>query len=168
MARRERTPAIRALEAAGIAHEPREYPYVERGGTRHAAECLGLDEHAVVKTLVFEARGIGAVLVLMHGDRQVSAKALARALGVREAAPCRPEAAEKATGYRVGGTSPFGTRGRLPVLVERGVLDLARIWLNGGRRGLLVGVDPRAAARALGAVEVEVAIDPRAGDPERR
>jgi len=117
---------------------------------------------------VFDARGIGAVLVLMHGDRQVSAKALARALGVREAAPCRPEAAEKATGYRVGGTSPFGTRGRLPVLVERGVLDLARIWLNGGRRGLLVGVDPRAAARALGAVEVEVAIDPRAGDPERR
>ena len=126
-------------------------------GTRHAAEALGLDEHAVVKSLVFDAREAGPVLVLMHGDRQVSTRVLARVLGVRQVAPCPPARAEKLTGYRVGGTSPFGSRTRLAVLVEASVLNLERIFLNAGRRGLLAAVDPRAVARALEATSVACA-----------
>ena len=166
MTKRVRTPAIRALEQAGLRFETSQYRYIERGGTAHAAAELGLDEHAVVKTLVFDAGESGPVLVLMHGDRQVSTHALARVLGVRRAAPCPPAIAEKITGYRVGGTSPFGSRTRLPVLVERGVLDLDRIWLNAGRRGLLVAVDPRDVVRALDATPVECAVAPglRFGD----
>lgn len=160
MTKRVRTPAIRALESAGIPFEPLEYRYAERGGTAHAASELDLDEHAVIKTLVFEVDDVRAVFVLMHGDRQVSTRALARALGVRQAGPCPPGKAEKITGYRVGGMSPFGSRAGLAVLIERGILDLDRIWLNAGRRGLLVAVDPRDVARALEATPVECAIDP--------
>jgi len=154
MTKRARTPAIRALEQAGLRFEPFEYRCVERGGAAHAASELGLDPHAVVKTLVFDAGEAGPVFVLMHGDRQVSARALARVLGVRRAAPSPPAAAENITGYRVGGTSPFGSRTRLPVFIERGILDLDRVWLNAGRRGLLVAVDPREVARALDATPV--------------
>lgn len=161
MTRRDRSPAIRALEAAGVDHEPRQYVYVDHGGTAHAAACLGVDEHAVVKTLVFEAGDVGPVIVLMHGDRQVSTRTLARLLEVRRAAPCSPEAALRHTGYRVGGISPFGIRRPLPVLIERTILDLDRMWLNAGRRGLLVGVDPREVAKALDARPVEVAEPPK-------
>jgi Cys-tRNA(Pro) deacylase len=154
---RVRTAATRALDAAGVPFEPCSYAYVERGGTGHAAEALGVDERAVVKTLVFDAGARGPVLVLMRGDKRVSTKALARALGVRRVVPCSPSDVTRITGYVVGGVSPFGARRPIPVLIERSVLDVDTIWLNGGRRGLLVAVDPVAAARALGAREVDVA-----------
>jgi Cys-tRNA(Pro) deacylase len=156
------TSAVRALRAAGVAFTPRFYEYVERGGTRHSAEALGVPEHEVVKTLVMEARRSGGpepLLVLMHGDREVSTKQLARQIGAREIAPASPDAVEKHTGYVPGGVSPFGPRKRLPVYVERSVLALPRVLVNGGRRGFLVEVVPEVFARVLGAVPVDVAIE---------
>ena len=155
------TSAVRALRAAGVAFTPRFYEYVERGGTRHSAEALGVPEHEVVKTLVMEARRSGAaepLLILMHGDREVSTKQFARQIGAREVAPASPAAVEKHTGYVPGGVSPFGTRKKLPVYVERSILALPRVLVNGGRRGFLVEIAPEAFPRVLAATPVEVAI----------
>jgi Cys-tRNA(Pro) deacylase len=152
------TPAVRALKAAGIAYTEHLYRYEERGGTRVSARELGVDEHAVVKTLVLEDESKAPLIVLMHGDLEVSTKNLARLLGRKSIVPCRPEVAEKHTGYKVGGTSPFGTRKTIPVYVERTILDLPRIYLNGGHRGFLVGLDPEALVRVLDATPVEVGI----------
>jgi Cys-tRNA(Pro) deacylase len=154
------TGAVRALRAAGVSIEPFFYPYVDHGGTRQAALSLGVGEHAVVKTLVFEVDG-GAkprpLIVLMHGDREVSTKELARHLAVKTVAPATPAAVEKHTGYQPGGVSPFGTRHPLPVYVEATILDLPAIYLNGGKRGFLVRLAPTTLARLLGAEAVTVA-----------
>ncbi|MEW5721506.1 MAG: Cys-tRNA(Pro) deacylase [Thermodesulfobacteriota bacterium] len=158
---KEKTPmtaALRALEAAGVEYRPRLYKYVDKGGTAEAARQLGLDEHLVIKTLVFEDEAGSPFLVLMHGDRQVSAKNLARSLGVKSASPCRPEAAHRHTGYLVGGISPFGARKKMPVYVEETILDLPRIIINGGRRGLLVEIQPRDLVRVLEARPVAAAL----------
>jgi Cys-tRNA(Pro) deacylase len=152
------TPAVRALRAAGIPFTHHPYAYEEKGGTAVSARELGVDEHCVVKTLVMEDDARKPLIVLMHGDRQVSTKALARLLGVKTIAPCSPEAANRHSGYLVGGTSPFGTRHPMPVYVEETILSLPIIYINGGQRGYLVGLDPRAAARLLDAKPVSVAI----------
>jgi Cys-tRNA(Pro) deacylase len=156
------TAAVRALRAAGISFAPRFYDYVDRGGTRHSAEALGVPEHEVVKTLVMEARrggGAEPLIVLMHGDREVSTRQLARQIGAREVAPASPAAVEKHTGYVPGGVSPFGPRKKMPVYVERSILALPRVLVNGGRRGFLVEVAPEVFARVLGALPVDVAIE---------
>ena len=152
------TPAVRLLREKGVAFEPHLYEYVERGGTRHSAEALGVDEHAVVKTLVMETDAKKPLLVLMHGDREVSTKQLARVLGVKAVHPCDFAQAQKHTGYLVGGTSPFGTRARLPVYVERTIFDLPVIYINGGKRGFLVSIDPKVLRELLPVEEVDVAI----------
>ena len=152
------TPAVRFLREKGVAFEPHLYDYVERGGTRRSAEELGVDEHAVVKTLVMETDAKKPLLVLMHGDREVSTKQLARALGVKSVHPCDFAQAQKHTGYLVGGTSPFGTRTRLPVYAERTIFDLPKIYINGGKRGFLVSIDPKVLRDVLKVEEVEVAI----------
>ena len=155
---------MRALRAAGVAFTPHFYEYVEKGGTRHSAEALGVAEHSVVKTLVMEARDGTPVpkplIVLMHGDREVSTKQLARQIGAREIAPASPAAVERYTGYMPGGVSPFGTRKPLPVHVERSILSLERLLINGGRRGFLVEIVPGDLLRVLSPVPVEVAIAP--------
>ena len=152
------TPAVRLLREKGVAFEPHLYDYVERGGTRHSAQALGVDEHAVVKTLVMETDAKKPLLVLMHGDREVSTKQLARHLGVKSVHPCDFAQAQKHTGYLVGGTSPFGTRARLPVYAERTIFDLPVIYINGGKRGFLVSIDPKVLRDVLKVEEVEVAI----------
>ena len=152
------TPAVRLLREKKAGFEPHLYDYVERGGTRHSAESLGVDEHAVVKTLVMETDAKRPLIVLMHGDREVSTKNLARRLGVKSVHPCDFARAQKHTGYLVGGTSPFGTRTRLPVYAERTIFELPLVYVNGGKRGFLVSLDPRALREVLGAEEVEVAI----------
>ena len=153
------TPAVRLLRKKKVAFEPRLYDYVERGGTRHSAEALGVDEHAVVKTLVMETDAHKPLIVLMHGDREVSTKQLARALGVKSVHPCDFAQAQKHTGYLVGGTSPFGTRAHLPVYVERTIFELPVIYINGGKRGFLVEIEPRVLRDVLKVEEVEVAIE---------
>lgn len=150
------TPAVRVLRAAGVAFVPRLYEYVEKGGTSRSSAELGVDEHSVVKTLVFETDAKKPLIVLMHGDRQVSTKNLARLLGVKAIQPCKPEIAEKWTGYQVGGTSPFGTRTALPVYVERTILALPKIVINGGKRGFLVEIEPAVLLKVLKPTEVEV------------
>ncbi|HWI41870.1 MAG TPA: Cys-tRNA(Pro) deacylase [Verrucomicrobiae bacterium] len=152
------TPAVRVLRSAGIEFTEHPYRYEEKGGTAVSARELGVDEHSVVKTLVMEDEQARPLIVLMHGDRQVSTRQLARELGVKSVAPCAPAAAQKHTGYMVGGTSPFGTRKTLPVYMESSILDLPRIYINGGRRGFLVAVSPADAARLLDAVPVSVAV----------
>ena len=152
------TPAVRLLRENKVEFEPHLYDYVERGGTRHSSEALGVDEHAVVKTLVMEAEGKRAFLVLMHGDREVSTKQLARHMGVKAVHPCDFAEAQKHTGYLVGGTSPFGTRTRLHVYAERTIFELPVIYINGGKRGFLVSVDPQVLKEVLHAEEVEVGI----------
>ena len=154
------TPAVHALRKHGLAFTEHEYRYEPKGGTAVSSRELGVDEHRVVKTLVMEDETKAPLIVLMHGDREVSTKNLARQTGRKVVKPCAPEVAERHTGYQVGGTSPFGTRKRLPVFVERTILDLDRIYLNGGRRGFLVSLDPRAAATALEATPVDVAVVP--------
>jgi Cys-tRNA(Pro) deacylase len=151
------TQAERVLRAHGVAYATHEYRWVEGGGTAASARELGVDEHAVVKTLVMEDDARAPLLVLMHGDRQVSTRALARIVGARSVAPCAPEVANRHSGYVIGGTSPFGTPKRLPVYVERTLLDLPRVWVNGGRRGFLVSIDPREFVRVLGAQPVDAA-----------
>ena len=153
------TPAVRLLRERRIDFEPHLYEYEERGGTRHSAESLGVDEHAVVKTLVMETDERKPLIVLMHGDREVSTKGLARALGVKSVQPCKPETAQKHTGYLVGGTSPLGTRSKLPVYAERTIFELPRVYLNGGKRGFLVSLDPQVLRGLLPVEEVEVAIE---------
>ncbi len=154
------TPAVLALRAAGIEFTPHFYNYEERGGTAVSARELGVNEHAVVKTLVMQDEAAKALIVLMHGDREVSTKALAREIGIKRIEPCKPKVAERHTGYRVGGISPFGTRRPLPVYVESSVLDLPQIWINGGSHGFLVCLAPQAIAGVLKLVTVSVAITP--------
>jgi Cys-tRNA(Pro) deacylase len=149
--------AIRALRAAGVPFEPHLYAYVPQGGTRASSEALGVDEHAVVKTLIFEDEAKQPLCVLMHGDREVSAKNLARAIGKKTVGPCTPDVADRHSGYQVGGTSPFGLRRAMPVYMQRTILDLPRIYINGGARGFLVELDPRDAERVLAPMLVDVA-----------
>ena len=151
-------PAVRLLREKKVDFEPHLYDYVERGGTKHSSEALGVDEHAVVKTLVMEAEGKRPFLVLMHGDREVSTKNLARHMEVKAVHPGDFAEAQKHTGYLVGGTSPFGTRTHLHVYAERTVFDLPVIYINGGKRGFLVSIDPKVLKEVLHAEEVEVAI----------
>ncbi len=152
------TTAVRALRAAAVPFTDHLYAYVEKGGTAVSSRELGVDEHCVVKTLVMEDDRRNPLIVLMHGDRQVSTRELARVLGVKSVAPCTPETAFRHTGYLVGGTSPFGTRRPMPVCMEETILDLPKIYVNGGKRGYLVGIDPRDAARLLGPKLVRVGI----------
>jgi Cys-tRNA(Pro) deacylase len=152
------TPATAWLKARGVAFTEHPYEYVEHGGTAESARQLALDEHAVVKTLVMQDERGDPMLVLMHGDRQVSTKNLARAIGARSVEPCRPEVAQRASGYLIGGTSPFGTRKEMPVYVEETVLGLPRVCINGGRRGFLVGIEPRVLVDVLGARPVRCAL----------
>ena len=152
------TPAVRALREKKVAFEPHLYEYEEHGGTRRSAAELGVDEHSVVKTLVMETEARKPLVVLMHGDREVSTKQLARRLGVKSVRPCDPATAQKHTGYMVGGTSPFGTRTRLPVYAESTIFGLPRIYINGGKRGFLVSIDPKVLRDVLKVEEVEVAI----------
>jgi len=153
------TQAVRFLREKKVGFVPHLYDYVEKGGTRESARQLGVDEHAVVKTLVFETNEKRPLIVLMHGDREVSAKRLARLLGVKSVEPATPEKASKLTGYLVGGTSPFGTRTAMPVYVEKSILSLERIYINGGKRGFLIEIDPGVLEQTLNAKEVEVAIE---------
>ncbi len=152
------TPAIRFLKAHRIAFSSHVYTYEEHGGTRVSARELNVDEHAVVKTLVFEDENARPLIVLMHGDCKVSTRELARQIGCKKVEPCTPEAANRHTGYLVGGTSPFGTKKSLPVYLERSILDLPLIYINGGRRGFLVGIHPHDIVRTLNPKAVEVAL----------
>ena len=162
MAKKEKhvseTPATAVLKRAGVAYTEHVYEYVEHGGTAESARQLGVDEHAVVKTLVMQDERGEPLVVLQHGDRQVSTKNLARQIGAKSVEPCTPEAAQRASGYQVGGTSPFGTRKAMKVYVERSVLALPRICINGGRRGYLVGIPPQVLVDLLGAQPVDCAI----------
>ncbi|MBX3287961.1 MAG: aminoacyl-tRNA deacylase [Acidobacteria bacterium] len=151
------TQAVRFLREKKIEFVPCLYDYVERGGTRESSKQLGVDEHAVVKTLVFETNEKRPLIVLMHGDREVSAKNLARHLGVRSVEPVTPEKVTKLTGYQVGGTSPFGTKTTMPVYAERTIFDLDRIYINGGKRGFLIEISP-SVLHVLGVSEIEVGI----------
>jgi Cys-tRNA(Pro) deacylase len=153
------TPATRLLREKGVAYTEHPYRYEERGGTAVSARELGVDEHAVVKTLVMEDDDKEPLVVLMHGDREVSTKALARLIGKKSVSPCKPEVANRHSGYMVGGTSPFGTRKPMPVYMERSILDLPRAYLNGGSRGFLVGVAPADVVKVLAPTLVEVAIE---------
>lgn len=153
------TQAVRMLRAAGVEFSEHLYQYEEKGGTRVSARELGVDEHCVVKTLVMEDERKSPLVVLMHGDRQVSTKELARVIGVKSVSPCPPEVASRHSGYLVGGTSPFGMRKAMPVYMEESILDLPRIFLNGGKRGFLVGLDPAEAVRLLRPVLVMVGIE---------
>jgi Cys-tRNA(Pro) deacylase len=152
------TPAILAMKREKVSFTLRPYRYEEHGGTQMSARELGVDEHLVIKTLVMEDdRGV-PLIILMHGDRQVSTKTLARVLGVKAVAPCDPRIAEKHTGYRVGGTSPFGTKKPLRVFIEEGIAALPRILINAGSRGLLAEMSPAELIRVLKPVTVKVAI----------
>ncbi len=152
------TPASQFLRRRGVVFTEHVYDYVEHGGTAESARQLGVDEHAVVKTLVMQDDRARPLVVLMHGDRQVSTKTLARQIGARSVEPCRPDVAQRHSGYLVGGTSPFATKKPMPVYVEDTVLALPRICINGGRRGYLVGIEPRALTELLGATPVRCSI----------
>ena len=152
------TPATQLLRAAGVVFTEHVYGYVEHGGTAESARALGWPEHAVIKTLVMQNERAQPLIVLMHGDKQVSTKNLARAIGVKSVEPCKPEAAQRHTGYLVGGTSPFGTRKAMPVFVEASVLDLPSLLINGGRRGYLLGLAPAVLLSLLSAQPVNCAI----------
>ena len=154
------TPAVRVLRGAGVPFTEHLYRYEEHGGTRVSARELGVDEHAVVKTLVMEDEARAPLVVLMHGDLEVSTKQLARAIGCKLVVPCKPEVANRHSGYSVGGTSPFGIRRAMPVYVERTILDLPRIYINGGARGFLIGIAPGDLVRVLNPTPVEVGIRP--------
>ena len=151
------TPATQMLRRAGVAFGEHPYEYVEHGGTGESARQLGVDEHRVVKTLVMEDEHAKPLIVLMHGDRKVSTKNLARQIGAKRVEPCKPEVANRHSGYLVGGTSPFGTKKTMPVYVESTILDLDQIWLNGGRRGYLVSLAPSVLTTLLGAKPVQCA-----------
>jgi Cys-tRNA(Pro) deacylase len=152
------TPATAALRRAGVVFSEHPYDYVERGGTAESARQLGVDEHAVVKTLLMQDESARPLIVLMHGDRQVSTKNLAREAGRKRIEPCAPEVAQRHSGYQVGGTSPFGTRKTMPVFVEASVLALPMIYINGGRRGYLVGIAPAVLTALLQAQPVHCAL----------
>lgn len=153
------TAAMRVLKEQHVDFGEHPYKYVDRGGTAISARELGIDEHITVKTLVMEDEAQKPLIILMHGDREVSTKELARQMGVKKVSPCTPDGAHRHTGYMVGGTSPFGTRKQLPVYVEETILDLPKIYINGGRRGFLVSMDPKDLLRVLKPIIVHVAIE---------
>ena len=152
------TPATQHLRCAGVAFKAHVYAYVPQGGTAQSARALGWDEHAVVKTLVMQNERAQPLIVLMHGDRQVSTKNLARDIGAKHIEPCKPEVAQRHSGYLVGGTSPFGLRKAMPVYVEATLLDLPRLLINGGRRGYLLGLAPGVLTQQLAAQPVQCAL----------
>ena len=153
------TPATQLLRAHGVPFTEHPYEYLEHGGAQHSAQVLGLDPFTVVKTLVMQDQDAKPLLVLMHGNRTVSTNNLARQIGAKSVEPCKPEVANRHSGYLVGGTSPFGTRRVMPVYIEESVLALPRITLNGGRRGYLVGLDPQVCVQLLGAKPVQCALE---------
>ena len=152
------TMAIRVLRQHRVEFTPHLYTWEAHGGTAASARHLGVDEHRVIKTLIFEDEAKKPLCILMHGDREVSAKNLARHIGVKSVAPCQPAVADRHSGYQVGGTSPFGLRRAMPVYCEKSIAALERIWINGGARGFLVGISPRDLERVLAPTLVEVAI----------
>jgi len=152
------TSAIYFLREQKVPFTEHEYRYEERGGTAVSSRELGVDEHSVIKTLVMEDENRKPLIVLMHGDREVSTKNLARQIGAKTVSPCAPDVAQRHTGYIVGGTSPFGTRKPLPVFMERTIADLDRIYINGGRRGFLVSMTPADLVRVLQPIQVDAAI----------
>jgi Cys-tRNA(Pro) deacylase len=152
------TPATQLLRAHKVAFTEHPYEYMEHGGAQRGAEMLGLDPFIVIKTLVMQDQDARPLIVLMHGNRTVSTKNLARQIGAKSVEPCKPEVAQRHSGYMVGGTSPFGTRREMPVYVESTVLELPRIVLNGGRRGYLIGIDPQVCVALLGARPVQCAL----------
>jgi Cys-tRNA(Pro) deacylase len=151
------TQAVRVLRQAKVAFTPHLYDWEPRGGTRASSAALGVDEHLVIKTLIFEDEARKPLCILMHGDREVSAKNLARTLGVKQVAPCTPEVADRHSGYQVGGTSPFGLRKPMPVYMERTIADLPRLYINGGARGFLVELAPADLVRVLSPTPVDAA-----------
>jgi len=151
------TPATQVLKRAGIEFTEHVYDYVDHGGTAESSRQLGVDEHAVVKTLVMQDEKAEPLIVLMHGDRSVSLKELARQIPCKKVEPCKPEVAQRHSGYQVGGTSPFGVRKAMPVFVEATILDLPKICINGGRRGYLVGIAPQVLTDLLAARPVQCA-----------
>jgi Cys-tRNA(Pro) deacylase len=153
------TPATAFLKAQGIVFTEHPYEYLEHGGAQHSAQVLGLDPFSVVKTLIMQNEAAEPLVVLMHGNKTVSTKNLARQIGVKSVAPCKPEVANRHSGFLVGGTSPFGTRRKMPVYIERSILALPRICINGGRRGYLVGLDPAVCVTLLDARAVDCALD---------
>ena len=153
------TPATQLLRAHGVPFTEHPYEYLEHGGAQHSAQVLGLDPFTVVKTLVMQDQDAKPLVVLMHGNRTVSTKNLARQIGAKSVEPCKPEVANRHSGYLVGGTSPFGTRRAMPVYIEESVLALPHITLNGGRRGYLVGLDPQVCVQLLGAKPVQCALE---------
>jgi len=152
------TMAVRVLRQSQVQFVPHLYTWEPRGGTRASAEHLGVDEHLVIKTLIFEDERKQPLCILMHGDQEVSAKNLARTLGTKSVAPCSPEVADRHSGYQVGGTSPFGLKRTMPIYIERSILELPRIYINGGARGFLVEISPADLARVLKPTPVQVAI----------
>ena len=161
MSKKERvseTPATQLLKASKVVFTEHPYEYLEHGGAQHSAGVLGLDPFTVVKTLVMQDQDAKPLLVLMHGNRKVSTKNLARQIGAKSVEPCTPEVANKHSGYLVGGTSPFGTRRVMPVYIESSILALPKIAINGGRRGYLVGLDPMVCVTLLGAKSVQCAL----------
>ncbi|CAB3635280.1 MAG: Cys-tRNA(Pro) deacylase [Achromobacter sp.] len=153
------TPATQFLKQHKVAYTEHTYDYIDHGGAGEAARQLGLDPHAVVKTLVMEDESAKPLIVVMHGDREVSTKNLARQAGLKKVEPCKPDVAQRHSGYQVGGTSPFGTRKKMPVWVEAEVLQYPVVYINGGRRGYLVGIDPNVLVSLLGAKPVTVALE---------
>ena len=153
------TPALRLLRSAGAAFEIHQYVYEERGGTKVSSRELGVDEHAVIKTLIFEDTRAQPLVVLMHGDLSVSTKRLARFLEVKSLSACKPEVAQRHSGYRVGGTSPFGLRKAMPIYAETSIFELEKIWINGGQRGLLVEISPVTLEEVLSVTKVQVGTD---------
>ncbi len=152
------TPAIRVLRGKKIEFEPHVFQYVEKGGAKHSSTVLNVDEHAVIKTLVFETNERKPLIVLMHGDYQVSTKSLARILNVKSVLSAAPERAQKLTGYLIGGTSPFGVKTKMPVYAETTIFDLPRIFINGGKRGFLIEIEPRALEEVLNIKKVEATV----------
>jgi Cys-tRNA(Pro) deacylase len=150
--------AVTVLKKHGVAFTEHPYRYEERGGTAVSSRALGVSEHAVIKTLVMEDEDRQPLIVLMHGDREVSTRNLARQIGRKTISPCAPEVAQRHTGYMVGGTSPFGTRKEMPVFMERTIADLDRIYINGGRRGFLVSMSPADLIRVLSPTPVDAGI----------
>ena len=155
------TPAIRVLKAAKAQFTEHPFKYVEKGGTATFAKQFGVDEHVVIKTLIMEDDQKRPLTILMHGDLEVSTKELARVLGVKKVQPCLPDIAQKHSGYMVGGTSPFGTRKTMPVYMEETILDLPNIYINGGKRGFLIGIDPKEVKRVLNTTLVKVGVKSR-------